>query len=152
MLSAAGLALVVLGVLQSSTWGWLQPRNPPFTVFGFAPTLFVVGAGALVLACLPALGAAAGDARAPTRSSACPLLAGPPLRSGLTMLLSQNLILLGLFFAIPLYLQVVQGFDAFQTGLRLLPVSITMLRDLRAARPAGPAGSGARAGWSGWPC
>ena len=43
------------------------------------------------------------------------------------MLLSQNLILLGLFFVIPLYLQVVQGFDAFQTGLRLLPVSVTML-------------------------
>jgi len=36
-------------------------------------------------------------------------------------------VLLGVFFAIPLYLQVVQGFDAFQTGLRLLPVSLTML-------------------------
>jgi hypothetical protein len=36
------------------------------------------------------------------------------------------MILLGLFFAIPLYLQVVQGFDAFETGLRLLPVSVTM--------------------------
>jgi hypothetical protein len=42
-------------------------------------------------------------------------------------LLSQNLILLGLFFTIPLYLQVVQGLDAFQTGLRLLPVSVLML-------------------------
>src|SRR3954468_6744072 len=50
VLSAAGLALGVLGVLQSSTWGWVQPRNPPFTVFGFAPTLFVVGAGVAVLA------------------------------------------------------------------------------------------------------
>lgn len=49
-LSAAGLALGVLGVLQSGTWGWLQPRNPPFTVFGFSPTLFVVGAGVVVLA------------------------------------------------------------------------------------------------------
>src|ERR1035441_6308123 len=37
------------------------------------------------------------------------------------------MILLGLFFTIPLYLQVVQGLDAFQTGLRLLPVSLTML-------------------------
>lgn len=27
-LSAVGLALGVLGVLQSSTWGWVQPRNP----------------------------------------------------------------------------------------------------------------------------
>src|SRR5690606_41011262 len=48
VLSAVGLGLGVLGVLQSSTWGWVQPRNPPFTVLGFAPTLFVVGAGAVV--------------------------------------------------------------------------------------------------------
>ena len=38
----------------------------------------------------------------------------------------QNLILMGIFFAIPLYLQVVQGFNAFETGLRMLPVSVTL--------------------------
>ncbi|MHB9849462.1 MFS transporter [Streptomyces sp. Tue6028] len=125
-LSAAGLALVVLGVLQSSSWGWVQPRNPPFTVLGFAPTLFVVGAGVAVLAVFvrwerrrDALGAD------PLMHLA--LLRRPVLRAGLLTLLSQNLILLGLFFTIPLYLQVVQGFDAFETGLRLLPVSVTML-------------------------
>ena len=37
------------------------------------------------------------------------------------------LILMGIFFTIPLYLQIVQGFDAFETGLRMLPVSVTML-------------------------
>ncbi|MFF9038813.1 MFS transporter [Streptomyces sp. NPDC014892] len=126
VLSAAGLGLGVLGVLQSSSWGWVQPRNPPFTVMGFAPTLFVIGAGVLVLAAF---------ARWEHRRAAhgteplvhLDLLHRPPLRSGLLALLSQNLILLGLFFTIPLYLQVVQGFNAFQTGLRLLPVSITML-------------------------
>jgi predicted MFS family arabinose efflux permease len=49
-----------------------------------------------------------------------------PLRSGLAMFLFQNLILMGVFFAIPLYLQIVQGFDAFETGLRMLPVSVTL--------------------------
>ncbi|WP_189878444.1 MFS transporter [Streptomyces bluensis] len=125
-LSAAGLGLGVLGVLQSSTWGWVQPRNAPFTVFGFAPTLFVVGAGVAVLA-----GFGHWERRRERRGAdplvTLSLLGRPPLRSGLLTLLSQNLILLGLFFAIPLYLQVVQGFDAFQTGLRLLPVSVTML-------------------------
>jgi Na+/melibiose symporter-like transporter len=38
----------------------------------------------------------------------------------------QNLILMGIFFSIPLYLQIVQGFDAFETGLRMLPVSVTL--------------------------
>ncbi|ALV36763.1 MFS transporter [Streptomyces sp. CdTB01] len=126
VLSAAGLALGVLGVLQSSTWGWVSPRNPPFTVFGFSPTLFVVGAGVVVLAGF-ARWERHRDAQGADPLVHLPLLHRPALRSGLLALLGQNLILLGLFFVIPLYLQVVQGFDAFQTGLRLLPVSVTML-------------------------
>ena len=126
VLSAAGLGLGVLGVLQSSTWGWVQPRNPPFTVLGFAPTLFVVGAGAALLAAFRWWERRRDDENADPLVHLS-LLRRPVLRSGLMTLLSQNLILLGLFFTIPLYLQVVQGFDAFETGLRLLPVSATML-------------------------
>ncbi|MEU5040067.1 MFS transporter [Streptomyces griseorubiginosus] len=125
-LSAAGLGLGVLGVLQSSTWGWVSPRNPPFTVLGFSPTLFVVGAGAAVLA-LFVRWERRRDERGSDPLVHLSLLGRPALRSGLMALLSQNLILLGLFFVIPLYLQVVQGFDAFETGLRLLPVSVAML-------------------------
>lgn len=132
VLSAAGLALIVLGVLQSSSWGWLRPRNPPFTVLGFSPTVFVIAAGGVLLGFLRAwenrlTRQRRTGARAPEPLIRFSLFGVAPLRSGLTMLLSQNLILLGLFFVIPLYLQVVQGFNAFQTGLRLLPVSITML-------------------------
>ncbi|MGX1133109.1 EmrB/QacA subfamily drug resistance transporter [Streptomyces glaucescens] len=140
-LSAAGLALGVLGVLQSGTWGWVQPRNPPFTVLGFAPTLFVIAAGAAVLAVF-----AHWERRRETQGTDplvhLAMLRRPVLRSGLLTLVSQNLILLGLFFTIPLYLQVVQGFDAFETGLRLLPVSVTMLVastvGSRLGRAAGP--------------
>ncbi|MFF5188491.1 MFS transporter [Streptomyces sp. NPDC000345] len=125
-LSATGLALGVLGVLQSGTWGWVEPRNPPFTVMGFAPTLFVIGLGAVVLAFFVRWERRR-EARHTDPLVHLDLLHNLPLRSGLLCLLSQNLILLGLFFTIPLYLQVVQGFDAFETGLRLLPVSVTML-------------------------
>ncbi|WP_133917935.1 MFS transporter [Streptomyces sp. NBC_00582] len=125
-LSAAGLALGVLGVLQSGTWGWVQPRNPPFTVLGFAPTLFVIGLGVAVLAAF-ARWERHREGRHADPLVDLDLLHRPALRSGLLCLLGQNLILLGLFFAIPLYLQVVQGFDAFETGLRLVPVSVTML-------------------------
>ncbi|GGT28013.1 MFS transporter [Streptomyces chromofuscus] len=136
VLSAAGLGMGVLAVLQSGTWGWVQPRNPPFTVLGFAPTLFLIAAGAVVLGLFRAW-----ERRREERGEYplvhLDLLGRPRLRSGLLALLSQNLILLGLFFAIPLYLQVVQGFDAFETGLRLLPVSVTMLvTSLGAARLA----------------
>jgi Na+/melibiose symporter-like transporter len=43
------------------------------------------------------------------------------------MFLAQNAILMGIFFTVPLYLQVVQGYDAFKTGVQMLPVSIAML-------------------------
>ncbi|MFF8832504.1 MFS transporter [Streptomyces sp. NPDC015131] len=125
VLSATGLGLGVLGVLQSSSWGWVEPRNPPFTVLGFAPTLFVVAAGAAFLA-LFRYWEHRTDRRGADPLVHLSLLRRPVLRAGLLTLLSQNLILLGLFFTIPLYLQVVQGFDAFETGLRLLPVSVTM--------------------------
>ena len=50
----------------------------------------------------------------------------PSLRAGLYGLFSQNLILMGVFFVIPLYLQLVLGLDALETGIKMLPVSITM--------------------------
>ncbi|MFE9428233.1 MFS transporter [Kitasatospora sp. NPDC006697] len=126
LLSAAALALMVLAVLQSGSWGWVQPRNPPFTVLGFAPTLFVIAIGAGLLY------AFAAHERRRERRGLTPLVSlglfeNKPLRSGLMTLFNQNTVLLGLFFVIPLYLQVVQGLDAFETGLRLLPVSVTML-------------------------
>ncbi|GHF36648.1 MFS transporter [Streptomyces mashuensis] len=126
VLSAAGLAAVVLGVLQSSSWGWLKPRNPPFTVLGFSPALFLVAAGGILLWLFGAWERRR-EAHGRQPLVRLSLLRIPPLKSGLTMLLCQNLVLLGLFFVIPLYLQVVQGLNAFQTGLRLLPVSVTML-------------------------
>ncbi|MGM0818294.1 MAG: MFS transporter, partial [Actinomycetota bacterium] len=50
-----------------------------------------------------------------------------PLRAALQALLTQNVVLLGTFFVVPLYLQLVQGLNALETGLRMLPVSVAML-------------------------
>jgi EmrB/QacA subfamily drug resistance transporter len=124
-LSAIGLGLVVLGVLQASTWGWLAPKDSPVEPFGFALTPFVVAAGAGVLWAFvrwqqrrEAHGA---DPLVHLR-----LLDIRPLRAGLVAMTSQNLILMGIFFTIPLYLQLVLGFDALDTGIRMLPVSVAM--------------------------
>ncbi len=126
VLSASGLSLIVLGVLQSSSWGWIEPRNSPIEPFGFSLVPFLIAAGFVLLY------AFASRQHALEESGRDPLvrlsmLANAALRSGLQMFCAQNLILLGIFFTIPLYLQVVQGFDAFETGLRMLPVSIAML-------------------------
>jgi EmrB/QacA subfamily drug resistance transporter len=125
-LSVVGLGLVVLGVLKSAEWGWLQPRNPPFTLLEFSPTLFMIAAGLVVLALMRSwLRHREEHAQDPLFHWS--LLALPPLRAAVATLLAQSLVLLGVFFTVPLYLQVVQGLDAFETGLRLLPVSVTML-------------------------
>ncbi|MEX2108766.1 MAG: MFS transporter [Solirubrobacterales bacterium] len=122
VLSALGLALLVVGVLQASNWGWLEPRNSPIEPFGFSLTLFVIAAGALVLAAFRAW------ERRREERHLDPLvhfrLFGiPSLRGGISMLLAQNMVLMGIFFTIPLFLQIVQGLNALDTGVRMLPTS-----------------------------
>jgi len=122
VLSAGGLALMVIGVLQASNWGWLRPLDSPVEPFGFSLTPFVVAAGAFVLGCFRAW------ERRRERRGEEPLVhfglfRKRTLRGGLSMLGAQNLILMGIFFTVPLFLQVVQGLDALETGVRMLPAS-----------------------------
>src|SRR5215212_5018741 len=125
-LCSLGLALIVLGVLEAGTWGWLQPRNSPIEPFGFSLTPFVVAAGFAVLV-LFHWWQRRREAHKREPLVHFRLFRIAALRSGLGTFLFQNLILMGIFFAIPLYLQVVQGLDAFETGLRMLPVSVALL-------------------------
>jgi len=125
VLSSAGLGLIVLGILQSSTWGLIEPKDSPIEPLGFSLTVFVIGAG------VASLLAFVRWQRHRESSGQDPLvhldlLQIGMLRSGLASLLSQNLILMGIFFVVPLYLQIVLGLDALETGMRMLPVSITM--------------------------
>lgn len=125
VLAATGLRAVVLGTLQSSTWGWLTPKDSPVEPLGFSLTVFVIAGGALLL------WAFVSWQRRRESSGSDPLvhlalLRIPELRSGLIGLFTQNLILMGVFFVVPLYLQLVVGLDALETGIKMLPVSITM--------------------------
>ena len=126
VLSAVGLGLVVLGVLQSSTWGWVKPKeDSPVEPFGFSLTVFVIGFGAVLLWAFTVWQRRReSTGRDPLVHLA--LLKIASLRAGLIGLFSQNLILMGVFFTIPLYLQLVIGLDALETGLKMLPVSIAM--------------------------
>ena len=55
------------------------------------------------------------------------LLKIEPLKAGLSTLATMQLVLLGTFFVLPVYLQVVLGLDAFETGKKLFPMSVSML-------------------------
>ncbi len=123
VLAALGLSTVVIGVLQASNWGWLKPLNSPVEPFGFSLTPFMIAAGLLILAGFRAW------QRHREEGGQDPLVhfrmfGIPSFRGALSMLLAQNLILMGIFFTVPLYLQVVLGLDALETGIRMLPASI----------------------------
>lgn len=123
VLSAGGLALIVFSVIQASNWGWLVPRSSPVTPFGLSLTPFAIALGGVVLACFFSW------ERRRERRGEEPLLHAsllqiPTLRGGVSMLLAQNLVLMGIFFTIPLFLQIVQGLDALETGIRMLPASV----------------------------
>jgi EmrB/QacA subfamily drug resistance transporter len=125
VLSATALGAIVLGCLQSSTWGWVRPKDSPVEPFGFSLTVFVLAAGAMLAWAFVVW------QRRRERVGADPLihldlLKRLPLRAGLIGLFAQNLILMGIFFVIPLYLQLVLGLNALDTGLKMLPVSVAM--------------------------
>jgi EmrB/QacA subfamily drug resistance transporter len=138
-LSAAGLGLAVFGILQSSKWGWIEPLGAPtiggheITPFGFSIVPFLILGGLALLA-----GFASWEERRERLGRDAllnrKLLRIPAMRAGLLTLLMQQLILLGTFFVLPVYLQVVLGLDAFETGKKLFPMSVTML----IAAAAGP--------------
>jgi MFS family permease len=131
-LSSSGLGLIVFAILRSSVWGIVAPRTPPtigdteITPLGFSVVPFMVLAG------LALLWAFASWEERRTRLGQdallnTALLGITQLRAGLSTLVGQQLVLMGTFFVIPVYLQVVLGLDAFETGKRLLPLSVAML-------------------------
>jgi MFS family permease len=131
LLSALGLGLAVFGILKSSEWGLIEPRGAltiggqEITPFGFSAVPFFILAGLVCLAVFVLW------EQRREREGRDPLvdrmlLRIAPLRAGLTTLMMQQLILLGTFFVLPVYLQVVLGLDAFETGKRLFPMSVAM--------------------------
>ena len=130
-ISSVGLALVVFGILKSSEWGLIEPKGAltiggeEITPFGFSVVPFLIVAG---LGCLAGFAEWENRRERQGRDTLLDrsLLRIPQLRAGLTTLMMQQLILLGTFFVLPVYLQVVLGLDAFETGKRLFPMSVAM--------------------------
>ena len=132
LLSAAGLGLMVLAILQSGKWGLIQPRGAltiggtEITPLGFSVVPFMLLAGAGLLGAF-VVWEEHRERQGRDRLLDTALLRIVQLRAGLSTLVGMQLVLMGTFFVIPVYLQVVLGLDAFETGKRLLPLSLTML-------------------------
>jgi MFS family permease len=133
ILSAVGLFFIVLGVLQSRTYGWLTSRED-FSIAGtvvipkggISPVWLLVGVGGVVLAVFM------WHLWRAERAGKEPLLHPRLFRNrtanlGLGTQTVQWLIMQGTFFVTSVYLQEARGFSAIDTGLALTPATIGVL-------------------------
>jgi MFS family permease len=126
VLSAAGLGMLVFGVLRSSEWGWIHPKTDGPSWAGLSPTVWLILGGLFVIWVFSRW-----EVRRVARGEE-PLvrpgmLKNRQLSGGLIMFFFQYLAQAGLFFVVPLFLSVCLGLSALATGARLLPLSITLL-------------------------
>jgi MFS family permease len=126
VLSALGLALVVFGVLRSGEWGWIFPKPGGKSWAGLSPTVWLVLSGVFVI-WLFSRWQARRVARGEEPLVRPGMLRNRQLSGGLLMFFFQYLVQAGLFFVVPLFLSVCLGLSAIDTGVRLLPLSLTLL-------------------------
>ena len=126
VLSAAGLGLAVFGVLRSSVWGWVAPKPDAPDLFGVSATLWLI-LGGLFLVWLFFAWESRLEARGAEPLVRPSLLGNRQMVGGLRMFFFQYFVQSGVFFVVPLFLSVSLGLSAIDTGVRLLPLSITLL-------------------------
>ena len=125
-LSAAGLGLFVYGILRSGSWGLVKPKPNAPEWLGLSPVIWLMTAGAVVLLLfLSWEDHLIAQGKEPLIN--LPRLRNPVLRGGLIAFMFQYMLQAGLFFVVPLFLSVALGLSAIATGVRLLPLSITLL-------------------------
>jgi MFS family permease len=133
ILSALGLAFVILGILQSGTYGWVR-ASQDFVIGdvvlieegGISPVWPLAGIGALFLAWFFR------HIRSTERAGGQPLISTRLFRNrtsnlGLVTQNIQWLMLQGSFFVISVFLQTVRGHSAIETGLILTASTVGIL-------------------------
>ena len=126
VLSALGLGLVVYGILRSGTLGFILPKAGAPKWLGLSPVIWLILCGGIVLRVfLWWENHRLAHGQAALLDPA--MLRNRTLRGGLTSFFLQYFLQAGLFFAVPLFLSVALGLSAIATGVRLLPLSVTLL-------------------------
>ena len=126
VLSALGLGLIVFGILRAGAWGFVQPKPGAPQWLGLSPSIWLLlGGGVVLLGFVGWENHRIAHGREPLINPR--MLLNPTLRGGLTSFFFQYLLQAGLFFTVPLFLSVALGLSAIATGVRLLPLSVTLL-------------------------
>lgn len=132
IMSALGMGILVFGILQSKVWGWIKPLGAPtingheITPLGISLVAYLILAGIIILWMFYNRQVDL-EAKGKPALLKASLLSIKPLKSGLSVLLSQYFITAAVFFVVPVYLQVILGYDALKTGVKILPLSVALI-------------------------
>jgi len=132
LLSSGGIALITYGIIKSSDHGWIVAKKAMDILghevqpFGYSAVIFMIIAGLLVLT-----GFLFWE-KYITKAGKTPLVNfdifkdktfSSGILTGAVTFLGQA----GLIFSIPIFFQSVLKLDAFETGIGILPLSLTIL-------------------------
>lgn len=132
VLSALGMGLLVFGLLQGKVWGWVHPLSAPIVggkeiiPLGISLVAYMILAGIIILRVFYRRQAGLEERGGPALLKVS-LFSIRELRSGLSVLFSQYFIIAAAFFIIPVYLQILLGYDALKTGIKILPMSVALI-------------------------
>lgn len=126
VLSILGLGITVYGILRSSEWGWILPKEgaPSFASLSLTFWSVIVGLFVVWLFIEWQRHLVSIDREPLVRPD---MFANRQLTGGLLVFTFQFLLQAGVFFVIPLFLSVVLELSAIDTGIRVMPLSIALL-------------------------
>ncbi|MFD0319231.1 DHA2 family efflux MFS transporter permease subunit [Streptomyces flavalbus] len=111
LMGVAGLGAFVYGIIEAPAKGWGDPV-----------IITAITGGVLVVA-----GLVLRERRQPRPMVDLELLGNPVFRWNTLFLILGMFTFMGLMFVLPQYLQVIQGNDAFATGVRMMPLMAGMI-------------------------
>jgi hypothetical protein len=111
VLSAAGMGLLVFGVIEAPGWGW-----------GSAATVTVIAGGGAVLAIM-----AVAESRSAHPMIDVSLFGDPRFSASCAAVAMALFALLGFIFLMTQYFQVVKSYSPLSTGVRLLPLAAAVM-------------------------
>jgi MFS family permease len=131
-LSAAGLVIVVQGIILASSYGLFKARKDfslaglTLSAGGISPTVVFVIVGLLILVAFIAF-----ESRRHSLSKAAlldiKLLKARTILAGSVTQMTQALVITAVIFTLSLYVQMELGYNAIKSGLTLLPLSVGLL-------------------------
>lgn len=131
-LSVTGMVLLVYGMLQSKTWGWITPMAKPsinghsIAPLGISIVAYLIIGGLFVMKLFIDRQTKLENLKRNPLVQVS-MLKIAQLQSGLVVLMSQYVVTAAVFFVVPIYLQMVLGLDALKTGIKIFPLSVALI-------------------------